>query len=330
MSINPTLQNSAFLGNNDFTWWLGTVENSDDKDAKLGRVKVNILGFHRADETPENLPWALVLQPTTNPAISGVGNAANSLKPGSFVMGFFLDYPDCQQPVVMGTFYSQIKKAIEPETQAAKDKPGAVNVTSFKNSTITGQPEESENVLPSATEAAKQGVDQTIAVSDSVAAKSSPASPSNPSGRMGSTPIADGKDGPLKVISEQIKLCIEELGNIFKTGKVYDPNKTNPVLTHDVSIEQQYIPVSNVDAFPPKGKIKIGNEEIGYNGKNESSLVLVKRGMRSTVPKAYTKGTKVTYVKKTDTPIEIVGKYTDKVVDVKAAVDNCINIIRIL
>jgi hypothetical protein len=109
MSINPTLQSSAFLGNSDFTWWLGTVENSDDRDAKLGRVRVKILGFHDPYEKPENLPWALVLQPTTNPAISGVGNAANSLKAGSFVMGFFLDYPDCQQPVVLGSFYSQIK-----------------------------------------------------------------------------------------------------------------------------------------------------------------------------------------------------------------------------
>lgn len=43
MSINPTLQNSAFLGNNDFTWWLGTVENPDDRDAKLGRVRVKFL-----------------------------------------------------------------------------------------------------------------------------------------------------------------------------------------------------------------------------------------------------------------------------------------------
>ncbi len=328
MSINPTLQNSNFLGNNDFTWWLGTVENSDDKDAKLGRVKVNILGFHRTDEKPENLPWALVLQPTTNPAVSGVGNAANSLKPGSFVMGFFLDYPDCQQPVVLGTFYSQIKKAIEPDTQDARDYRGAINRISARIATETGQPDESENVVPSATEAATKPVEEGISVSESVAAKSSPASASNPSGKMGPVPIADGKDGPLKVISEQIKLCIEELGNIFKTGKVYNPNAKNPVLLKDLSKEEQYITVSNVDLFPPKGKIKIGNEIIGYNGKNEYSLVLVKRGMSSTTPKAYPKGTKVTYIKKTDTPIEIVGKYTDKVVDVKAAVQSCIDVIR--
>lgn len=327
MSINPTLQNSAFLGNNDFTWWLGTVENSDDKDAKLGRVKVNILGFHRTDEKPENLPWALVLQPTTNPAVSGVGNAANSLKPGSFVMGFFLDYPDCQQPVVLGTFYSQIKKAIEPDTQDSRDYRGSINKSKSNRSTETGQPDESENVVPGSTQAKKASTDG-IPVSESVAAKSSPASASNPSGKMGPVPIADGKDGPLKVISEQIKLCIEELGNIFKTAKVYNPNSKNPITTADISPEQQYIPVSNVDLFPPKGRIKIENEVIGYNGKNEFSLVLVKRGMGNSPINQYPKGTKVQYLPKTDSPVEIVGKFTDKVVDVKAAVQSCINIIR--
>ena len=45
-TINPTLASSSFLGNNDFTWWVGTVKNADDKDARLGRAKVNILGYH--------------------------------------------------------------------------------------------------------------------------------------------------------------------------------------------------------------------------------------------------------------------------------------------
>ena len=109
MSLNPTLDNPSFLGHQDFSWWLGTVVNADDKDAKLGRVKVEIFGFHAKDTPPSELPWCMVMQPTTNPAVSGV-NSANQLKPGSLVMGFFLDYPDCQQPVVMGTLFSEIKK----------------------------------------------------------------------------------------------------------------------------------------------------------------------------------------------------------------------------
>lgn len=318
MSINPTLQNSAFLGNNDFTWWLGTVENPDDRDAKLGRVRVKILGFHDPFEKPENLPWALVLQPTTNAAVSGIGNAANGgLKAGSFVMGFFLDYPDCQQPVVMGSFYSQIRPVFaEPDSFVAANTPGIVNAVTY-NKSQTGQPQDSERTN-----------DAGGLASDSVAAASLPASPSNPSGNVGSTSIADGKDGPAKTLAEDIKRCIEGLGNIFKTGVVYNPNATNPTLTRDLSIEENYITVANVASFPPVGVIQIGSEKIGYNGKNEQSLVNVKRGLQGTQPSAHSSGASVRYIKKTDTPIEIYGKFTNKVVDLKSAVDRCIQVIR--
>ena len=323
MSINPTLQSPGFLGNQDFTWWLGTVENADDKDAKLGRVRVKILGFHKPDEKPEDLPWALVMQPTTNPAISAVGNAPQ-LKAGSFVMGFFLDYPDCQQPVVMGTFLSQIKSVFEPGSQASRDYVGSTNIVQEKNQDPLTSPKDAVATIPTASTAA-QGI---TSVPDSVAAKSLPASASNPSGNLGSTSIADGKNGPAKTLVEDIKRCVEELGNIFKTGVVYQPNKQNLTLSHDISAEDQYIPISNIAALPTRGKIKIGREEIGYNGKNEYSLVLVKRGMTATIPRAYKKGTKVVYIPKTDTPIEIVGKFTDKVVDLKEAVDMCLQVIR--
>lgn len=340
MSVNPTLQNPAFLGNQDFTWWLGTVANADDKDAKVGRCRVNILGFHSPDEKPEDLPWALVMQPTTNAAVSGVGNAANQLKPGSFVMGFFLDYPDCQQPVIMGSFYNQVKGIFEPGTQQDRDHPGAVNKISEQLSE-TGQPQYSENTVPSAsstfgvsTDASLNQVADNLSgtgalkAPDVVAAQSLPASPSNPSGNLGANSVANGKDGPVDTIVEEIKRCIEGLGNIFKTGKIYQPNKANPVLTKDVGKEDQYIPVSNIDAFPPTGQIKIGSETIGYNGKNEYSLVLVKRGMSQSTPAKYTKGTKVTFIHRTDAPYELVGKFTDKVVDLKGAIDSCLQIIR--
>lgn len=321
MSINPTLQNSAFLGNQDFTWWLGTVENDDDKDAKLGRVKVKILGFHKSDETPENLPWAIVMQPTTNSASSGVG-VGPQLKAGSFVMGFFLDYPDCQQPVVMGTFYGKIQSDIQPKTQQSRDYVGAINTATNKKSEA-GEPAQATSTLPSANAASGP-----ISVDDSIAAKSLPASPSNPSGVLGSTSIANGKDGPAQTLVEDIKRCVESLGNIFKTGKVYQPNNAKPKLAEAITVEQQYIPVTNIEAFPPTGKIKIGNEEIGYNGKNEHSLVLTIRGMRGTKPAAYPKGTSVTFIHKTKTRIEIVGKFTDKIVDLKGAVDMCLQVIR--
>ena len=30
-TINPTLPTTSFIGNDDFTWWLGTVKNADDR-----------------------------------------------------------------------------------------------------------------------------------------------------------------------------------------------------------------------------------------------------------------------------------------------------------
>jgi len=75
-TVNPTLPTTSFIGNGDFNWWLGTVKNNDDSEAKLGRVKVCILGYHRPEESPENLPWAMVMQPTDNAASNGADGVA--------------------------------------------------------------------------------------------------------------------------------------------------------------------------------------------------------------------------------------------------------------
>ena len=80
-------------------------------------------------------------------AVSGVGNAASQLKPGSFVMGFFLDYPDCQQPVVMGTLFSEIKKVTTPGTQENRDRINAAPISEPNqgtDATTTQQPAEQE------------------------------------------------------------------------------------------------------------------------------------------------------------------------------------------
>ena len=124
-TVNPTLPTTSFIGNGDFNWWLGTVKNNDDSESKLGRVKVCILGYHRPEESPENLPWAMVMQPTDNAASNGAGNGPVSLKPGSFVVGFFLDYPDCQQPIVIGSLLGKIRAVAEKDSAKAKDWPGS-------------------------------------------------------------------------------------------------------------------------------------------------------------------------------------------------------------
>ena len=317
MSINPTIETPAYIGHQDFSWWLGTVVNADDKDAKLGRVKVNILGRHRPDAKPVDLPWALVMQPTTNAAVSGVGNAASQLKPGSFVMGFFLDHPDDQQPIVMGTMFNQVKGVVQPGSPEAWTRPGAENLSQPNqggDTTDTGQSAESQNDYGQ--------------VSTSVHAKSLEQSDTNPTGVVTPKLVADGKDGVKNTVAKEISAIINDLAGMFKTGTMYNPNASNPRLTKELNQEEQFIPVSNSSAFPPRGKVKIGSETLGYNGKNSYGLTLVKRGMEKTEDQDHKKGTKVEYIPKTDSPRELVGKFNDKVIDVQKAIQSAFDKIR--
>tara|TARA_S200000501_G_scaffold104157_1_gene97555 strand:+ start:73 stop:2514 length:2442 start_codon:yes stop_codon:yes gene_type:complete len=323
MSINPTLETPAFIGHQDFSWWLGTVVNADDRDAKLGRVKVNILNRHRPDAKPSDLPWALVMQPTTNAAVSGVGVSANQLKPGSFVMGFFLDHPDDQQPIVMGTLFSQVKAVIEPKSQNAFDRPGAANISEPNTGGDTS--ETGQNLAAVTTN--DENLDTSV-VDSHVASSSFEESESNPSGYVTTKLVADGKDSVKNTVAKEISTIINDLANIFKTGTIYDPNSSNPRLTKELNAEEQFIPVSNSSTFPPRGKVKIGSEVIGYNGKNSFGLTLVKRGMEKTKDQDHKKGTAVKYLPKTDSPRELVGKFNDKVIDIQSTIQSAFEKIR--
>jgi hypothetical protein len=86
-------------------WWTGVVEDRDDPE-KLGRCRVRIFGWHTDDTRalPANeLPWALPMQSVTSAAASGVGSTPIGIVTGSWVVGFFLDGDEGQQPVIMGT-----------------------------------------------------------------------------------------------------------------------------------------------------------------------------------------------------------------------------------
>lgn len=96
-----------FIGKLPAGWWVGVVEEANTDPMTLGRVKVRIFGFHPEDrgQVPtKDLPWAIVLQPTTSAATSGIGWSPTGLEASSWVMGFFLDGNEtAQYPVVVGT-----------------------------------------------------------------------------------------------------------------------------------------------------------------------------------------------------------------------------------
>ena len=96
---------SNFMGKNGFQWFVGVVEDRQDPK-HLGRVRVRCLGYHtenHGDLATADLPWAHPMNPITSAAVSGVGQTPLGVVEGTWVVGFFQDGADAQQPIIMGT-----------------------------------------------------------------------------------------------------------------------------------------------------------------------------------------------------------------------------------
>ena len=92
------------MGLDGFKWFVGVVEDNNDPD-KLGRVKVRAYGFHTKDKTDiptDSLPWASVMAPTNDTSMQGIGKFSKLVN-GTWVVGFFMDAAEMQNPIVMGT-----------------------------------------------------------------------------------------------------------------------------------------------------------------------------------------------------------------------------------
>lgn len=89
-----------FAGRDGHVTFVGVVEGRDDP-AKMGRLRVRIIGLHTDDTNlvpTEELPWAQIVAPIN-------GSRSFSLpKDGEWVHGFFLDGYNSQMPVVTGIY----------------------------------------------------------------------------------------------------------------------------------------------------------------------------------------------------------------------------------
>jgi hypothetical protein len=115
-----------FMGLDGFVWFTGVVEDRNDP-AKLGRVRVRCLGLHTEDknEIPTDaLPWAHIMHPVHDPSMQGMGTTPSFLVEGTWVIGFFRDVQDKQQPIIMGTLpgYSQLPDDIGDDTSVESIK----------------------------------------------------------------------------------------------------------------------------------------------------------------------------------------------------------------
>lgn len=85
------------MGQDGFVWWIGVVEDVADP-AYLGRARVRIFGYHApySDMPVGELPWAVVVMP------ANLSDLYGQLKLGDWVLGFFLDGKEAQEPAILG------------------------------------------------------------------------------------------------------------------------------------------------------------------------------------------------------------------------------------
>ena len=109
-----------------FNWWIGVVEDRMDPE-KMGRCRVRIYGYHTDSKVilpTKDLPWATPIQPITSAAISGIGSSPLGPVEGTWVIGFFLDGEDMQQPAIFGTIAT---KAAKKAFKVQEDRPQVSN-----------------------------------------------------------------------------------------------------------------------------------------------------------------------------------------------------------
>ena len=88
----------------------GVVEDINDP-LEMGRCRVRCYGYHTKDKAIEiptdKLPWATPMVPITSASMTESGQSATGLYQGSWVVGFFRDGSNGQDPVIMGSIPSQ-------------------------------------------------------------------------------------------------------------------------------------------------------------------------------------------------------------------------------
>ena len=104
-----------------FFWFVGVVENRNDP-LRAGRCQVRIFGDHTSDKEQlptADLPWAIPMLPITSASISGKGQSPVGPVEGTWVVGWYLDGPDKQMPMMVGTVSAT---SISPELVYAESK----------------------------------------------------------------------------------------------------------------------------------------------------------------------------------------------------------------
>ena len=252
----PTLN---FVGKDGFFWWVGEVEDNEDP-MELGRVKCRVLGYYTnvrggttSDLPTKDLPWAVVLQHTSQAGNDGQGESSGQLQPGAIVMGFFLDGESAQMPIILGVM--RVKKSaasnsknifaftgenMEPGSQGhvnpAMYSPAdpVYSVKAEGNSGGTGDADtdgsggatgnkqrgsdnNSVNIPGSKTTAAANGPGSPKNVGTTPGVPGSTANPKKPIQPSKPIPAANGVGGPWKSMEYKLSYLMEDIGSTAAT-----------------------------------------------------------------------------------------------------------------
>lgn len=123
---------SEFYGDN-VRWFIGVVEQILNDDLKLGRVKVRIFGVHSAnnnDVDKKDLPWANVLLDVSQGGVGG-STQPTGIQVGARVFGFFLDGPQSQMPLVLGSIPHNNDYRVDTSVPVDQNSPGGPAERSF-------------------------------------------------------------------------------------------------------------------------------------------------------------------------------------------------------
>ena len=168
-NLYPTNQ----IGSDGFSWWIGQIESDKTGDFKQsGRYRVRIVGYHPQScdvVDTQDLPWAMVMMPVTNPHTpGGATSVSDQLGPGVWVVGFFLDN-DKQQPMIMGSIGRVANSKTEADdTDPTPGQPGCKSFTTYVDDVnkIPFDQDDGATATPSVTDAGHAHTGATVEEDD--------------------------------------------------------------------------------------------------------------------------------------------------------------------
>tara|TARA_R110000772_G_scaffold7228_4_gene24738 strand:+ start:1395 stop:2249 length:855 start_codon:yes stop_codon:yes gene_type:complete len=223
-----------FIGRGNFTWFVGVVEDINDP-SKLGRVRVRCYGYHTEDKgqiPTEELPWAIPVNPVTGASTSGVGEMPTGLVQGSWVIGFFIDGDDAQEPAILGSIASA--PTTLPDGNIGFNDPDEVFPRYVDESDV--------NRLARGTQT------KTYTPDSAIGEPNDPYKAKYPYNR-----VMETRSGHVKEYDDTPNA--ERIREYHKSGTFYQVHPDGTVSTH--IIKDRFTVVANDDSIHVKGNVKI-------------------------------------------------------------------------